>query len=131
EPTSSSSTELAQQHSDYHLASRLSLFLWCSLPDTELLELAGRGQLTNSDVLRRQVDRMLADPRSERLSKHFVHQWLNLELLEFVSFARHAGHFDPLLKEAMQQEPVAFFAEVLHADASVLDFLHADYAMVN
>src|SRR5690606_16788501 len=73
----------------------------------------------------------LADPRCSRFSQHFVHQWLNLELLEFVNFERREGRFDPLLKEAMLEEPVALFESMLHSDASVLDFLHADYAMVN
>ncbi len=131
EATSSNSAESVQRHRDFQLATRLSLFLWCSLPDAELLELASSGGLSNADVLASQVDRMLADPRSDRLAKQFVHQWLNLELLEFVNFQRHVGHFDPLLKEAMQQEPVAFFAEMLQHDASVLDFVHADYATVN
>lgn len=113
------------------LATRLSLFLWCSIPDEKLLALADSGELADPDVLASQVERMLADPRSHRLSKHFVHQWLNLELLGFVNFERHVNQFDSLLKEAMQQEPVAMFEEVLGQNASVLDFLHADYAMVN
>jgi len=115
-------------HGDqYRLATRLSLFLWCSLPDEQLLALAESGQLSNDKVLHAQVERMLNDPRSDRLSEHFVHQWLNLELLGFVNFKQ----LDPLLKEAMQHEPVALFDEVLDQDASVLDFLHSDYAMVN
>lgn len=110
------------------LATRLSLFLWCSLPDDELLALAESGQLSDKTVLAAQVERMLNDPRSDRLSKHFVHQWLNLELLGFVNFQRS---FDPLLKEAMQQEPIALFDEILDQNASVLDFLHCDYTMIN
>ncbi|PQO25348.1 hypothetical protein C5Y96_25605 [Blastopirellula marina] len=112
---------------NYALASRLALFLWCSLPDEQLLALAESGQLADDKVLAAQVERMLDDPRSERLSKHFVHQWLNLELLGFVNFKQ----IDPLLKEAMQHEPVALFDEVLDQNASVLDFLHSDYTMVN
>lgn len=111
----------------YRLATRLSLFLWCSLPDEQLLKLAESGQLSDDKVLHDQVERMLNDPRSDRLSEHFVHQWLNLELLGFVNFKQ----LSPLLKEAMQHEPVALFDEVLDQDASVLDFLHSDYAMVN
>lgn len=112
---------------DYHLASRLALFLWCSVPDDELLALAESGQLSDDKVLHAQVERMLSDPRSDRLSEHFVHQWLNLELLGFVNFKQ----IDPLLKEAMQHEPIALFDEVLTQNASVLDFLHSDYTMVN
>ncbi|MEZ5944498.1 MAG: DUF1592 domain-containing protein [Planctomycetaceae bacterium] len=120
-----------QQRRDFELATGLSLFLWCSLPDAELLKLASRGELRNADVLEKQVDRMLADPRSNRLAEQFVHQWLNLELLEFVNFKRQGGGVDPLLKEAMQQEPVELFAEILQQNSSVLDFVHSDYAMVN
>ncbi|MHC2066411.1 DUF1592 domain-containing protein [Bremerella sp. T1] len=115
----------------YRLATRLSLFLWSSVPDEPLLRLAESGELSNADVLAEQVERMLNDPRSKRLSQNFVHQWLNLELLEFVNFARNVPSFDPLLKEAMQHEPVALFGEVLQQNASVLDFLHSDYTMVN
>ncbi len=126
-PPTSDADEDDSLEANYRLATRLSLFLWCSLPDQQLLSLAQKGQLTDDKVLTAQVNRMLDDPRSERLSQHFVHQWLNLELLGFVNFKR----LDPLLKEAMQQEPVALFDEVLDQNASVLDFLHADYTVVN
>jgi len=84
----------------HQLATRLSLFLWSSIPDAELLALAESGELADADVLAAQVERMLTDPRGGRLSKHFVHQWLNLQLLEFVNLQ---GRLDPALKEAMQQ----------------------------
>jgi mono/diheme cytochrome c family protein len=116
---------------DFALATRLALFLWCSLPDEQLLQLAATGQLSESSVLVSQVERMLEDPRSQRFARHFVHQWLKMELLEFVNFKQHVPGFDPLLKEAMQREPVEFFQEVLRQDSSVLDFLHADYTLVN
>ncbi len=115
----------------FRLATRLALFLWSSIPDEELVTLASSGELAKADVLAQQVDRMLADPRCRRFSKHFVHQWLNLELLEFANFKWVEDRFDPLLKEAMLEEPVALFEAVLHSDTSVLDFVHADYAMVN
>lgn len=115
----------------FKIATRLSLFLWCSIPDAELLALARSGELANADVLASQVERMLVDPRSKRLAKHFVHQWLNLELLEFVNFKQRLRPYDPLLKDAMQLEPVALFEEMLNHNASVLDFVHADYTMVN
>lgn len=130
-PESPASSAESTAVSSYELATRLALFLWCSIPDDELLGLAATGDLSNKDVLAAQVDRMLADPRSNRLSKHFVHQWLNLDLLDFANFELHQPGFDPLLKEAMQQEPVALFAQILQRDGSVLDFVHADYAMVN
>lgn len=117
--------------SSYELATRLSMFLWCSGPDEELLDLAASQRILDHEVLAVQVQRMLADPRAQRFSKHFVHQWLNMDLLEFLNFKQHVPGFDPLLKEAMQQEPAAFFDEVVRNNASVLDFIHADYAMVN
>jgi hypothetical protein len=115
----------------HQLATRLSLFLWCSLPDDELLRLADSNQLLEKEVLSMQVVRMLADPKSNRFSQHFVHQWLNMELLEFLNFKQHLPGFDPLLKEAMQWEPVEFFQEILKNNETVLNFLHSDYAMVN
>jgi mono/diheme cytochrome c family protein len=113
------------------LANRLSLFLWCSIPDQKLLALADDGRLSDKDVLTSQVQRMLDDPRSERFAKHFVHQWLDMQLLEFMNFKQHIRGFDPLLKVAMQHEPVALFDQMLREDASVLDFIHCDYTMVN
>jgi len=74
---------------------------------------------------------MLSDPRSKRFAKHFVHQWLNMQLLDFLNFKQHVGNFDPLLKTAMLQEPVELTNEMLVQNASVLDFIHSDYAMVN
>ena len=77
---------------------------------------------------------MLADPRHERFSKHFVRQWLNMELPTRLSDRRQEStypQFDSTLKEAMQQEPIALFEEVLQNDRSVMDFIHADYALVN
>lgn len=120
-----------RQLSADELATRLSMFLWCSVPDARLLELAGSGQLSNSDVLAGQVGRMLADPRSQRFSKHFVHQWLDMQLLDFLNIDQHVPFFDPLLKEAMQHEPIALFHEILQNDESVLNFIHADYTMAN
>ena len=114
------------------LATRLSMFLWCSTPDAELLDLAAGGQLSNGDVLISQVQRMLADVRSRRLSEQFVRQWLGMQLLDFLHVDRKVyPQFDASLKEAMQEEPVAFFHEVLQNNHTVLDFLHADYTMVN
>ena len=113
------------------LATRLSMFLWCSLPDDELLDLATSGKLLDPETLQHQVERMLADARSRRFAEQFVHQWLDLELLDFLNFQQHLPHFDPLLKEAMQHEPVALLSEILRNNESVLNFLHADYVMAN
>ncbi|WP_084427383.1 DUF1592 domain-containing protein [Roseimaritima ulvae] len=117
---------------DFQLATRLAMFLWCSIPDDELLDLAAAGQLNRADVLARQTQRMLADPRHQRFSKHFVRQWLNMAPLEFVTIDRDTyPQFDDALMEAMQHEPVALFEQMLQHDHSVVDFLHADYAVVN
>lgn len=112
--------------SDQELASRLSFFLWSSVPDQELLDLARKGTLKDPAVLNAQVDRMLADPRARRFSEHFVEQWLGLDGLESVTHVKDAA-----LKEAMRQEPIAFFREALRSNSSVMDFLHSDYVVVN
>lgn len=113
------------------LATRLALFLWSSIPDEELLQRARDGSLGTTDVLKAQVARMLADPKSQRFADHFVSQWLNMELLDFLNIQQNVPGFDPLLKQAMRQEPVELFREILRSDASVLDFLHNDYTVAN
>ena len=122
---------LRQTLSAHELATRLSMFVWCSIPDQRLLELAGSGRLLEPAVLKEQVERMLGDPRAHRFSEQFVHQWLDMERLEFLNFRQHDRGFDPLLKEAMQHEPVALFDEMLKHNESVLNFVHADYTMAN
>ena len=114
------------------LATRLALFLWCSAPDDELLALARAGRLLSPDVLSAQVDRMLSDKRSRRFTRHFVRQWLDMELLDFYRPDRKAHpRFPAALKESMGQEPIAFFQEVLGANRSFLDLVHADFAVVD
>ena len=118
--------------SDFELATRLSMFLWCSIPDQELLDLAAKGKLRDPEVMISETKRLLADPRAERFGKHYVRQWLGMQLLDFLAVDKKAyRQFDPSLKEAMQNEPVAFFNEILKKNHSVMDFIHADYAMVN
>ena len=121
----------SEEISAHELATRLSLFLWCSVPDAQLLKLAEREELRDSKVLADQVSRMLADRRTQRFSEQFVRQWLDMQLLDFLDIKQHVPGFDPLLKEAMQQEPIALFHEVLQNDDSVLDFIHSDYTMAN
>ncbi|MEZ6129880.1 MAG: DUF1592 domain-containing protein [Planctomycetaceae bacterium] len=116
------------QLSAHELATRLSIFLWCSVPDQPLLQLAAGNELHDAAVLTGQVKRMLADPRSQRFAEHFVHQWLDMQLLDFLAVQKTS---DPELKEAMQQEPIAFFQEILRNDESVLNFIHSDYMMAN
>ncbi|WP_166831710.1 DUF1592 domain-containing protein [Thalassoroseus pseudoceratinae] len=127
--TSTSSAEPSEKtHSinDWELASRLSFFLWSSIPDDELLSVAAQGTLSQPTVLTAQVDRMLADPRSRRFFEHFTQQWLSLDGL---NSATHITDAD--LKNAMREEPIAFFEHVLKNDRSAMDFLHADYVVVN
>jgi hypothetical protein len=119
--------EETRELSGPELATRLSMFLWCSIPDDELRLLGNSGQLLDRSVFTSQIERMLADPRAERLSRHFVHQWLDMQLLDFRSVPRQFA----ALKESMQQEPVALFHEMVRNDASVLDFLHCDYTMAD
>lgn len=114
------------------LATRLAMFLWSSIPDDELLKLAAEGKLQDAEVLSGQVRRMLHDSRSQRLSQHFVRQWLGMQLLDYLDVDRKAyPRFDTALKEAMQEEPIAFFQDMLQLDNSVLDFLHADHTLAN
>jgi len=131
-PNRSGKNRNDNQLAAWELATRLSMFLWCSTPDEELLDLSANGRLNQRDVLVSQVKRMLADPRSRRFSRHFVRQWLGMQLLDFLRVDRKAfRQFNPSLKEAMQEEPIAFFHEVLQHNHSVLDFIHADYTMTN
>jgi hypothetical protein len=118
--------EKAGTISDLELASRLSFFLWSSVPDQGLLELAQTGTLKDPGVLNSQVDRMLADPRAERFSQHFAEQWLGLDGMGSVTHVK-----DDALREAMRQEPIAFVRETLRSNSSVMDFLHSDYVVVN
>lgn len=114
------------------LATRLSMFLWCSIPDAELLAAATSGQLLQDAVLGAQVARLLADEKAQRFSQQFVRQWLGMQSLEYLHVDGKAyPQFDEALREAMREEPVAFFHEALRSDLSVLEFLHADFTMVN
>lgn len=119
--------------SDLELASRLSFFLWCSIPDQDLLTLAKQGKLSDPKTLAEQTRRLLADPRSQRFSTNFVEQWIGLEALGNVTIdeSRFKGSYDSTLKDAMREEPIAFFNEVLRRNNSVMDFIHSDYVMVN
>lgn len=119
------------QLSQNELATRLSLFLWCSLPDETLLDLASAGRLGDHEVLRMQVDRMLADPRARRFTQHFVQQWLKMQPLEFLSPTRGDDGLDSALLESIKQEPIALLADMLQHNSSVLEFIDSDYLTVN
>jgi len=117
---------------DYAVASRLSYFLWSSMPDSLLLELAAQGQLTKPEVLRAQVERMLNDPRAHRFTEHFAGQWLDLRNINATSpDPQIYGEFDDFLFWSMPRETQLFFKEVLRADLSLVDFVHSDWTFLN
>ena len=117
---------------DVELASRLSFFLWSSMPDDELLDAAESGRLGEPAVLERQVRRMLADPRSAALVSNFAAQWLQLRRLRNASpDPTIFPEFDENLRRAMQRETVLFLENQLREDRSVVDLLRADHTFVN
>ena len=118
--------------SDLELASRLSFFLWSSIPDDELINLASQNKLREPAILEQQVRRMLADARSERLVVNFAGQWLNLRSLQ--SWFPIPGLFpdwDDNLRNAMRTETELFVGSVIHEDRSVVDFINANYTFLN
>ena len=117
---------------DLELASRLSFFLWSSLPDDQLLDLAARNQLSRPSVLDQQVTRMLADPRSQALVANFAGQWLQLRnLRSAVPDSREFPNFDDQLRQAFRHETELLFDSIIREDRPVLDLLTADYTFVN
>ncbi|MEE2778074.1 MAG: DUF1592 domain-containing protein [Acidobacteriota bacterium] len=122
----------AYQLSELELASRLSFFLWSSIPDEELLELAERETLSKPAVLEAQVRRMLADERASNLVTNFASQWLHLRNLDsFTPDKRLFPDFDDNLRQAFRTETELFVESVMRDDRSVLDLLSADYTFLN
>jgi len=118
--------------SDLELASRLSFFLWSSIPDEQLITIASQGKLKDSAVLEQQVKRMLADDRSEALVKNFAGQWLLLRNLPNVQpDPNEFPNFDDNLRQAFRRETEMFFGSIMREDRNVLDLLNADYTFVN
>ncbi|MFT5128261.1 MAG: hypothetical protein ACI8W8_001870 [Rhodothermales bacterium] len=116
----------------YALASRLSYFLWRSMPDTSLFSDAASGELFEPDVLQAHVNRMLADPRSQTLGDSFAQQWLGLgKLQHFEADQQLFPRFRPMLRDAMRAESTAFFAKILADDMSVMQFVDSDFLMLN
>ena len=117
---------------DLELASRLSFFLWSSVPDDELLAAAAGGALSDPAVLERQVRRMLVDDRARALTDNFVGQWLQLRNLESARPSQVLfADFDDGLRQAFRRETELFFESIVREDRSVLDLLDADYTFVN
>jgi mono/diheme cytochrome c family protein len=118
----------------FELASRLSYFLWSSMPDDELLGLAGQGRLADEGVLVRQIDRMLADPRSQALVDNFAGQWLGLRKLHTAEISPNKDLFsdwNDKLRSDIEQETLLFFGYIARENRSVLELLDARYSFVN
>ncbi|MCA9063232.1 MAG: DUF1592 domain-containing protein [Planctomycetaceae bacterium] len=129
EPTDA---ETSRPLNDYELASRLSYFLWESMPDAELSALAANGTLHDPDVLADQVDRMISDERIERFVNSFARQWLRTDtFLAFTPDKNLYKSYDEALAEAILREPLEFFHHLLRNDLSVQNLLHSDFVMVN
>ncbi|MCX7036014.1 MAG: DUF1592 domain-containing protein [Proteobacteria bacterium] len=117
---------------DIELASRLSFFLWSSIPDIELINLAAANKLHEPKVLKKQVDRMIADPRSQALVRNFTGQWLNIRgIAASEPVVNTFPDFDSTLREAFKREVELFFASIIQEDRSVNELLTADYTFVN
>jgi mono/diheme cytochrome c family protein len=119
----------AYRITDTELASRLSFFLWSSIPDDELMTVAAKGRLSEPKELEHQVRRMLADPRSGALVENFAGQWLHLR--ELGNAQPLDREFDANLRDAFERETQMLFADIVHEDRSVIGLLDADYTYVN
>jgi len=121
-----------RQLNDFELATRLSYFLWSSMPDEELFQLAEQGKLRHSEVLEAQVRRMLKDPKAKALSENFAGQWLQLRNLQ--TLQPDKGLFpawDELLRQSMIREAELYFEYIVQNDRSILEFLDSNYTFVN
>ena len=137
-----------EANTQYEMASRLSYFLWASMPDDELIKLAAQKKLHDPQIIMQQVERMLADPRSESFVENFVMQWLSLakmktvpinrelfpRFLYYVPRGERAGTeepYRPTIRDFMQQETVGFFAELIRRNSNCLDIVDSDFAYLN
>lgn len=117
---------------DYTIASRLSYFLWSTMPDEQLLQLAAAGKLSDPVVRRAQVERMIQDPKIETFVTDFTGQWLDLHDIEFTTPDKFMyPEYDPLLLEAMKGETQHFFQHMLQEDLSVMNFVDSDWTFLN
>jgi hypothetical protein len=121
-----------EEPDDFTLASRLSYFLWSSMPDEELLDLAAKGRLSDPEVRHAQVERMLGSPKRERFVKNFTGQWLGLREIEFTSPSKKLfPEFDPMLQESMVRETEGFFRHLLEHDLPVSNLIDSDFSLLN
>jgi hypothetical protein len=117
---------------DTALASRLSFFLWSSIPDDQLIDLAAKNKLHEPAILEQQVKRMLSDPKSEALIDNFAEQWLFLRNLKTSApDLQEFPDFDDNLRQAMREETKLFFDSIVHEDRDVMDLMNADYTFLN
>jgi mono/diheme cytochrome c family protein len=123
---------LVQRISQHELASRLSYFLWASMPDAALRRAADAGTLRNAGVLEREVRRMLRDPKSQALAEHFGGQWLQFRALESVTRDRERyPDFEDYLRFSMRRETEMFVQNIIREDRSIMDFIDARYSFIN
>lgn len=117
---------------DYAIASRLSYALWVSMPDWPLIQAAQKGELQKPEVLRAQVDRLLAHPKSERFIQSFTDQWLKMNEIEFTApDPRQFRSFDTVLQESLLQETRAYVAEMVHENLPVSHLVDSDFTFLN
>lgn len=118
--------------SQHAVASRLAYFLWSSMPDDVLFQLADQGQLTRPDVLREQVERLLNDPKSQRFVTNFCGQWLSLREIDATApDMRQYPEFDEMLRHAMLEESQRYFREMLDRDSPLTEFVDSDWTILN
>jgi mono/diheme cytochrome c family protein len=130
--TRTANTTQSYAVSDLELASRLSFFLWSSIPDDELRTIASQGKLRSPGVLEKQVRRMLADPRAKEFVRNFAGQWLQLRNLQSaIRVDELFPNFDDNLRQAFRTETEMFFESIVQEDRNVVDLLNADYTFLN
>jgi mono/diheme cytochrome c family protein len=117
---------------DYEVASRLSYFLWSSMPDERLMDLAAKGELLKGDTLRAEVQRMLADSRAQELVRNFSSQWLQIRAVDEVEIdEKKFPKFSTKLRDAMKEETRLFFDAIVREDRSIFDLIETDFTFVN
>lgn len=126
------SSETKRPLNDWEMASRLSYFLWSTMPDTQLFKLAREKKLRDPKVLQSEIERMISDERSWQFIEQFADQWLDLGAVQRVAInPNYYPKFDDALKTSMRQESLHFFKEIFQKDLSALNFLDSEFTMLN